>query len=73
VSFTDSIARVSQAREDRDRVNIDEGTRVEVRTGYDRSWADGFEVLAASQPDGRALPRTFPVDDVRRAPHDRGW
>jgi hypothetical protein len=54
------------------------GTRVEVRTGFDRSWAGGFEVLAESQQgytlrrlsDGRELPRTFPAEDVRRDRRD---
>ena len=51
---------------------------MEVRTGYDRSWASGFEVLDASEhgyrlrrlSDGRELPRTFPSDDVRRERRD---
>ena len=50
------------------------GTKVEVRTGFDRSWARGFEVLDACElgyrlrrlSDGRELPATFGVDDVRR-------
>jgi hypothetical protein len=57
---------------------ITAGTRVEVRTGYDRSWAGGFEVLAESQQgftvrrlsDGRELPHTFAPDDVRRERRD---
>lgn len=51
------------------------GTKVEVRTGYDRSWADGFEVVSASLEgyrvrrlsDGMELPVVFPDDEVRRA------
>jgi hypothetical protein len=54
------------------------GTRVEVRTGYDRSWAAGFEVIDAGPDgyrlrrlsDGRVLPRVFPADDVRRDRRD---
>jgi hypothetical protein len=50
------------------------GTKVEVRTGFDRSWARGFEVLTAADggyqlrrlSDGRVLPTTFEVADVRR-------
>ena len=50
------------------------GTKVEVRTGFERAWARGFEVLDACETgyrlrrlsDGRELPATFQVDDVRR-------
>ena len=78
VSLSVSTARVSQERDDRGRVVIDAGTRVEVRTGFDRAWAKGFEVLAAAAEgyrlrrlsDGRELPHTFPADDVRRERRD---
>jgi hypothetical protein len=55
------------------------GTRVEVRTGFDRSWARGFEVTVAEAgggyrvrrlSDGSEVPMTFPIDDVRRARRD---
>jgi hypothetical protein len=73
VSFSASTPRVSQARE-----AIAPGTPVEVRTGYDRSWAGGFEVLAVTQEgyvlrrlsDGSELPHTFTADDVRRERRD---
>lgn len=50
------------------------GTNVEVRTGYDRSWATGFEVVEADDAgyavrrlsDGTVLPHRFDADDVRR-------
>jgi hypothetical protein len=50
----------------------------EVRTGYDRTWAKGFEVFATEPAgyrlrrlsDGRELPRTFAADDVRRERRD---
>ena len=53
---------------------MDPGTRVEVRTTFDRSWARGFEVMTACADgytvrrvsDGNALPTTFPVEAVRR-------
>ena len=70
---------VSQEREDlRSVTAYAPGTKVEVRTGFDRSWARGFEVLDASDDgyrvvrlsDGRELPRTFPIDDVRRERRD---
>ena len=54
------------------------GAKVEVRTAFDRSWARGFEVEAVTDQgyrlrrlsDGRALPATFPTDDVRRERSD---
>ena len=78
VSLSSSTPRVSQAREDGGRAAIAPGTPVEVRTGFDRSWAGGFEVVSASQQgyvlrrlsDGRELPHTFAIDDVRRERRD---
>jgi hypothetical protein len=76
--LSDSTTGVSQERDDLGRVPLDAGTRVEVRTSFDRSWAKGFEVLATEAEDGdtryrlrrlsdgRELPVTFAVDDVRR-------
>ena len=57
---------------------LDPGTKVEVRTAYDRSWARGFEVVDACAEgyrlrrlsDGSALPVTFPSTDVRRERRD---
>jgi hypothetical protein len=61
------------------------GTKVEVRTGFDRSWAKGFEVVAwhddvggyqlRRMSDGSEVPGTFPPDAVRRArrPNDMWW
>lgn len=54
------------------------GTKVEVRTAFDRSWARGFEVVDATEhgyrlrrlSDGSELPATFPDDDVRRERRD---
>lgn len=53
---------------------------MEVRTGFDRSWASGFEIAAFDPKadayrlrrlsDGAELPVTFPADDVRRARRD---
>lgn len=53
---------------------LDPGTRVEVRTTFDLSWARGFEVLTSCDEgytlrrmsDGSPLPATFPPDSVRR-------
>ncbi len=51
------------------------GTRVEVRTTFDRSWASGFEVVTEEPgegyqvrrlSDGEVLPARFTREDVRR-------
>ena len=51
------------------------GTKVEVRTTYDRSWARGFEVVAEEPDDsyqvrrlsdGAVLPTRFTGEDLRR-------
>ena len=56
-------------------VRLPAGTGVEVRNGFDGSWARGFEI-AAEQGDGylvrrcsdsTVLPRTFGPDEVRRS------
>jgi hypothetical protein len=60
-------------------MTLETGTRVEVRTGYDRSWAKGFEVLDACAEgyrlrrlsDGSPLPATFAVTDVRKERRDK--
>lgn len=55
---------------------MDSGTRVEVRSKFDRAWARGFEVVEAVEgaspgylirrrSDGSILPIVFAVDDVR--------
>lgn len=57
---------------------LDPGTRVEVRSTFDRAWASGFEVLTACAQgytlrrisDGNELPATFPADTVRRERRD---
>jgi hypothetical protein len=58
-----------------------EGTRVEVRTGFDRSWVNGFSVEAVlddgyrvrRRSDGEVLPATFGADDVRRERKNSMW
>ena len=50
------------------------GTRVEVRTRYQGSWTDGFEIFRTTdagyvlrrESDGYVLPIVFIGDDVRR-------
>jgi hypothetical protein len=54
------------------------GTKVEVRTTFDRTWARGFEVLESTPDgyrlrrlsDGATLPALFPGEDVRRVKRD---
>ena len=60
---------------------LEVGTKVEVRTGFDRSWAGGFEVGDVSDigdrirrvSDGSALPVVFPADDVRKERKNSMW
>jgi len=60
---------------------LEPGTKVEVRTGFDRSWASGFVVeeatdsgyLVRRHSDQRVLPRTMPHDDVRREKKNSMW
>ena len=56
------------------------GTKVQVRTGFDRAWASGFEVAEEDDEgyvvrrlsDGRTLPHRFARADVRRDRRDDG-
>ena len=60
---------------------LEPGTRVEVRIGFDRSWADGFEVVAATnvgyqvrrRTDGQVLPTAFNEDAIRRERNNSMW
>ncbi len=60
---------------------IPAGDRVEVRTGFDRSWTSGFTVEEATaggyrlrrRSDGRILPTVFAFDDVRHERHSMWW
>lgn len=57
------------------------GTRVEVRSGFDRTWSSGFavdEVTDAGyrvrrQSDGEVLPAVFPRTEVRRERKNSMW
>jgi hypothetical protein len=57
------------------------GTEVEVRTGYDRSWAPGFQIAEVTETgyrlrrasDRTTLPAVFPFDDVRRHRSSFWW
>ncbi len=63
------------------RGNLAPGTRVEVRTVFDRSWASGFEVESQEEEgyrlrrssDGTLLPAVFPFVDVRRERNRSMW
>lgn len=56
-------------------------TRVEVRTGFDRSWATGFVIeswidggyLVRRRSDDELLPVTIPPADVRRERKKQMW
>lgn len=60
---------------------LDPGTKVEVRTGFDRSWATGFQVEEATddgyrvrrRSDGHVLPAVMPADAVRRERNSSMW
>lgn len=58
------------------------GTKVEVRTSFDRSWARGFEVVESLDDAGYrvrrlsddvVLPVVVPADDVRRERSSSYW
>lgn len=57
------------------------GTKVEVRTDFDRSWAGGFLVAEATdagyrvrrRTDDHLLPVTIPDADVRKERRDNMW
>jgi hypothetical protein len=58
------------------------GTKVEVRTSFDRSWARGFEVVEAlgtaayrvrRLTDDVVLPVALPADDVRKERSSSYW
>jgi len=58
---------------------LDPGTKVEVRSRFDQSWARGFEVADHTEygyrikrlSDGIVLPTEFSDDDVRQEKHRR--
>jgi len=64
-----------------DGLDLEPGLRVEVRTGYDRSWSSGFEIVEVSDvgyrlrrtSDSSLLPAIFPADDVRRERKNSMW
>lgn len=58
------------------------GVRVEVRTGFDRRWAKGFEVASVNDDDryvlrrvsdGSVLPAEFSPDDIRSERRQGMW
>ena len=60
---------------------LEPGTRVEVRTGFDRSWASGFAVEAVAddgyrvrrRSDGEVLPVAMAFEDVRKERKNSMW
>lgn len=75
-AVTDATRRDEPARS-----RLTEGTRVEVRSGFDDSWSSGFEVEEVTETgyrlrrrsDSRVLPAEFPVDNVRRERKPMWW
>ena len=63
------------------RPGLEPGTRIEVRTGFDRSWATGFEVDAVTddgyrvrrRSDAQVLPVAIAAADVRRERKNSMW
>ncbi|MEZ5182032.1 MAG: hypothetical protein R2702_09180 [Acidimicrobiales bacterium] len=64
-----------------ERPSLEPGTRIEVRTGFDRSWSNGFEVHEATdagyrvrrRSDNEVLPVVFGRADVRRERKNSMW
>jgi hypothetical protein len=61
---------------------MEPGTRVEVRSHYDDSWARGFEIAEVVDDkryrvrrlsDGMVLPLDFTDDDIRRERRSGLW
>ncbi len=60
---------------------LEPGTRVEVRSGFDRSWGRGFEIAedlgdgyrVTRRSDGSVLPAVFADDAVRREHKRSMW
>ena len=63
------------------RSELTEGMEVDVRTGFDRSWASGFQIAEVTDvgyrlrraSDQTTLPVVFPFDDVRRHRSSFWW
>lgn len=72
---------MSDTRDPGPRQPLAPGTHVEVRTGFDRSWASGFAVESGDESgytirrrsDGQVLPARFAVDAVRRERNRSMW
>lgn len=60
---------------------LEPGTKVEVRTGFDRSWASGFAIEAATdtgyrvrrRSDDEILPVAIAAADIRRERKNSMW
>ena len=61
--------------------NVEPGTKVEVRSRFERSWARGFEIAEVLPEsyrvrrlsDGSVLPTEFAFDDVRHERKRQMW
>lgn len=57
------------------------GTKVEVRTGFDGDWTNGFAVADQTEggyrirrrSDGTVLPKVFDAEEVRRERRNSMW
>jgi hypothetical protein len=64
-----------------DKPGLLPGTKVDVRTGFDHSWASGFTVervtesgyVVRRRSDDEVLPAEFPARDVRRERKSMWW
>ena len=64
-----------------DPARLSPGTKVEVRTGFDRSWVNGFLVAEVvddgyrvrRSTDDQLLPVTIAYADVRKERRDNMW
>ena len=69
------------APRDATRPALEPGTRVEVRSEFDRSWASGFEVAEVTadgyrvrrRSDGHVLPVAIAADGVRKERKNSMW
>ncbi|HEY5153121.1 MAG TPA: hypothetical protein VIJ47_00195 [Acidimicrobiales bacterium] len=80
MTVVDAPLATGEAVTSGDDLPFDPGTEVEVRNRFDGRWARGFEIIAVEAPgyrvrrlsDGRELPSTFGLHDVRLRERKRG-
>jgi hypothetical protein len=72
---------VPDASRDAARPRLEPGTKVEVRSDFDRAWSSGFEVdeitddgyRVRRRSDGHVLPVAIGAEDVRRERKNSMW